>query len=473
MICFVRTLTAVMEVHADRTAIQARGECLTYGELLAQARALAVRLVEYRQHAGDRIALACDGSVADYVGLLAIWLAGCAYVPLHPKAPAERNADIVTRSQAIAMLVAGRIEPIGVSDAAPFHDGAYLIFTSGTTGRPKGVPITGANLETYLASLDRLFDITPQDKVAHISELSFDLSVHELLLAWAHGAALCRIAPAAALLSARYVEEEGITVWVSVPSTISLARKAGTLDAGSMRGIRLAFFCGEALSRVTACHFAEAAPDARIFNLWGPTETTVSLTWFEVGHAQDLPDIVPIGVPYEGQQVALFGADDAPVAPGMPGELSVAGPQVTQGYWQDPQSNALRFVEYGGTRWYRTGDLAVWDERYGFCYRGRTDRQVKIKGHRIELQECESALRDAGGWELVCVLPWPRSADGTAEGLVAFVCADAVDARTARQALALRLPTYMLPDRIVSVPEFPFNANGKIDYRALEERCAR
>ncbi|MGZ3181491.1 MAG: AMP-binding protein [Telluria sp.] len=472
MVPFVRALVAVMEAHAGRTAIQARGECLTYAELLAQARALAARLLECRQQAGDRIALVCEGSVADYVGLLAIWLAGCAYVPLHPKAPAERNADIVARSQAIAKLVAGRIEPIHVQDAAPFHDGAYLIFTSGTTGRPKGVPITGANLEAYLASLDRLFDITPQDKVAHISELSFDLSVHELLLAWAHGAALCRIAPAAALLSARYVEEDGITVWVSVPSTISLAHKAGTLAEGSMRAIRLAFFCGEALSRATARHFAEAAPRARIFNLWGPTETTVSLTWFEVEPARELPDIVPIGVPYEGQRLALLNADGIPVTPGMTGELAVAGPQVTQGYWQDPQSNASRFVDCAGTRWYRTGDLAIWDERYGYCYRGRTDRQVKIKGHRIELQECESALRDAGGWELVCVIPWPRSADGTAEGLVAFVCAAAVDAKTVRQALATRLPPYMLPDRILAVPEFPFNANGKIDYRSLEERCA-
>lgn len=455
-----------MRRNAARIAVQSRGDTLTYGELLERAGILALGLAAHACP-GDRIGLAGDRGVEHYVGLLAIWLAGCAYVPLNAKAPSGRNADILDRSGAIGVLAAHDGEAVFTARAPeagrlPFPDGAYIIYTSGTTGSPKGVPITGANLAAYLASLEALFAIRPDDRVAHLSDLSFDLSVHELLLAWSSGAALCCIPPSAALMAARYVEEDGITVWVSVPSAISLAHQAGALRAGSMAPLRLAFFCGEALTSITARQFAQAAPSARIYNLWGPTETTVSLSYFEVDVGAVLPDIVPIGRPYPGQLLALAEAKEGV------GELLASGPQVTQGYWAAPELDTDRFVQRDGRRWYRTGDLAAWDERFGYCYKGRIDRQVKIKGYRIELQECESALRACGAWDLVGVIAWPKSADGTAGGLVGFVRAQAVDAAGVKASLSGRLPPYMVPDRIVALAAFPLNANGKIDYRALE-----
>jgi D-alanine--poly(phosphoribitol) ligase subunit 1 len=455
-----------MRGNAARIAVQSRGDTLTYGELLERAHTLARELAAHACP-GDRIGLAGERGVEHYVALLAVWLAGCAYVPLNAKAPPERNADILARSGAIGLLTARDGEAAFTVRAPqtgrlPFPDGAYIIYTSGTTGRPKGVPITGSNLAAYLASLEALFTIRPDDRVAHLSDLSFDLSVHELLLAWSSGAALCCIPPSAALMASRYVEEDGITVWVSVPSTISLAYQAGTLRAGSMEPLRLAFFCGEALSIVTARQFAQAAPSARIYNLWGPTETTVSLSYFEVDVDAELPDIVPIGRPYPGQSLELAEPKDGV------GELVAAGQQVTQGYWAAPELDAGRFVQRDGRPWYRTGDLAAWDERYGYCYKGRIDRQVKIKGYRVELQECESALRACGAWDLVGVIAWPKSADGSASGLVGFVLAQAVDAAGVKASLSNTLPPYMVPDRIVALTAFPFSANGKIDYRALE-----
>ncbi|HTQ98840.1 MAG TPA: AMP-binding protein, partial [Candidatus Acidoferrum sp.] len=427
-------------------------------------------------------------------------LSGCAYVPLNPNAPAGRNAYVLKQSGAVGMLADADYDLTGVAGDnsalrfvigadtgvvlrqesvhaavtvnASFDDGAYIIFTSGTTGKPKGVAITGANLAAYLANLQALLDITPDDRVVHLSELSFDLSVHEIFLTWASGAALYCIPPAAALLASRHVQEEGLTVWVSVPSVISLAHKAGMLGRDALRSIRLAFFCGEALSLATAWHFAEAAPAARIFNLWGPTEATVSFTYFHVDPALSLPDIVPIGRPYAGQLLALADDEGKPVPRGQVGELLASGSQVTQGYWQSPELNADKFFIRDGQRWYRTGDLAVWDERYGYCFKGRADRQVKIKGYRIELQECETAIRELCGRDLVCVIPWPNSDDGTAAGLVAFVCAESIDETAMKATLATRLPAYMIPARIVALREFPFNANGKVDYKAVGALCA-
>jgi acyl-CoA synthetase (AMP-forming)/AMP-acid ligase II len=244
---------------------------------------------------------------------------------------------------------------------------------------------------------------------------------------------------------------------------------------GSLPGVRLAFFCGEALSALTAGNFAAAAPLARIVNLWGPTEATVSFTWFDVHPDTELPDVVPIGRAYADQRLAVVDGSDCLLPPGEIGELIQSGSQVTVGYWQSPELNAAKFLELDGRRWYRSGDLAVWDERYGYCYMGRADRQVKVKGYRIELQDCESALRRVSGQDLVCVVPWPRTPDGAILGLAGFICGTPADAVAATDALRIALkdalPVYMVPERLMFLPQFPFNSNGKVDYKALESQA--
>lgn len=493
---FVQALCAVMQQNASRVALRCRGDVLTYEDLLQRAGVLCDIILAQGVGPGERIALIGQRDSADYIGLLAVLLAGCAYVPLNPKAPRARNAYVLRHSGAVAMLADSAFasaltpepdsavrfmlnsetgvalkwpEPRARLPSQDFSNGVYIIYTSGTTGEPKGVPITGVNLQAYLSSLKGCFSIQADDRVAHLSDLSFDLSVHEILLAWANGAALCCIPQSAALLAARYVEEEDINVWVSVPSTISLANKAGTLKAGSMRKLRLAFFCGEALAQSTVRQFTAAAPHAEIYNLWGPTEATVSLSHFRIELSDDLPEIIPIGRPYDAQLLTLRDDDGVPVAPGQIGELWIAGTQLTAGYWQSRMLNEQRFRIDGGQRWYRTGDLALWDHRYGYCYRGRMDRQVKLKGYRIELQECESALRQQCGGQEVCVIAWPLSDSGTALGLVAFVEAAQIDAEALKEVLLGTLPSYMVPSRIIAHSKFPYTTNGKLDVKAFDQ----
>lgn len=497
---FLAQLTMRMQRRPSAVAVQSRGRTISYGDLIERACVLANKLRTSGVLEGDRVAVMGGRGVSDYVAILGILLAGGAYVPLNPKIPSARNAYILEKSGAVGVLVdvenrsqlellvtpscqvgfalcseTGRDlawnwpcdRPVRKNDAE-FPNGVYIIFTSGTTGQPKGVPITTDNLSAYLLNLDSLFKVTPDDRIVHLSELSFDLSVHEIFMAWWNGASLYAIPQSAALMAPRYVEEEGITIWVSVPSAISLAHKAGTLGQGSMRSIRLAFFCGEALPLGTARNFAAAAPDAEIFNLWGPTETTVSFSYFHVDLASPLPDIIPIGKPYPNLLLEVADTDGHFLPRGETGELLASGSQVTQGYWQSPELTNEKFLTHDGKLWYRTGDLAYWDDRFGYCYLGRTDRQVKVKGFRVELQECESAIRKVTGMDTVCVVPWPKADNGAALGLVAFISGAPFEAASLKESLKVSLPPYMVPDQFLFLKEFPYNANGKVDYNSLE-----
>jgi fengycin family lipopeptide synthetase D len=142
---------------------------------------------------------------------------------------------------------------------------------------------------------------------------------------------------------------------------------------------------------------------------------------------------------------------------------------LTQGYWQSPEIDLEKFIFFNNERWYRTGDLAKWEDEFGYRYMGRADRQIKIKGYRIELQDCESALRKASGVDLVCVIPWPKNEVGEFFGLIGFICGKKTNTEEITAFLKSELPEYMIPDQLIFLDEFPFNINGKMDYKQLEK----
>jgi acyl-CoA synthetase (AMP-forming)/AMP-acid ligase II len=232
--------------------------------------------------------------------------------------------------------------------------------------------------------------------------------------------------------------------------------------------------CGEPLPATSAVAWAEAAPSSVLYNVYGPTETTMELAfyrWTAQSPNECRRGIVPIGVPFKDHEHILLDPDGREIhGPGR-GELLLAGPQVGRGYWKDPQRTAATFVTLPhrpGT-WYRTGDLVERDERGLYHFVSRLDHQVKLRGHRIELGEIEAALRDVAGTSLVAVLPHPV-VGGNARGLVAFVSgARERDREALRRGLAERLPAAMVPERIEELTQFPLNSNQKIDRRALAE----
>ena len=381
------------------------------------------------------------------------------YVPLNPKFPENR-----------CELIKSTISKLSSLDLSEL---AYIIFTSGTTGEPKGVPISDAQLINYISNLNNAYPLAPEDRVMQSCELSFDVSVMQIVSAWFSGAAVCVIPTNYILMSARYVADLNITVWNSVPSLIGMSIKAGLLKANSMPSLRLAFFAGEALSLGSVENFHLAAPSAKIINAYGPTEATITVTSFEIPlqSISGLPAIIPLGFPNVDVTLSMFDFEKN-MASFPNGELCIAGTQITTGYLNRRELNNEKFFTKEGVRWYRTGDIVEWSDAYGYCYKGRIDRQIKFKGYRIELQDIESALRAASKSDLVCAVPYPVLEDGTIEGLVGVIGRSSLRDENTEQilcSLTSILPSYMVPGKVLIIDEMPLSINGKVDFKAVQD----
>lgn len=485
-------------------AVVAEGEAITYENLWQAAATTAACLAAHGVKRGDRVGLLGRRSAHDFIHLLAIWLAGAAYVPLNHKFPVARNRDILLAAGARGFVVGPHSHELGDAIEAPRADVplagggcvyrplaapeavdvetsgdtdpselAYVLFTSGSTGAPKGVPITFDNLAAYFSNLQAVYPLDAGDRMAQIADLSFDASVHETGWCWWAGATLCIVPASAALMWPRYVQDVGITTMLVVPSAVVLAARARLLSAGALPRLRLVFLGAEALTRHVVRTMQAAAPQALLVNLWGPTEATVAFTHFRIDPQRDLPEVIPIGQPFPGQRVELWDEQGNVVAPGERGELMQSGSQVMRGYWRAPALNAQRFVERGGTRWFRSGDLAARDEHDGLRFLGRLDRQVKIRGYRVELIECESAIRSVCGSDQVAVLPHSVPGELATTALVCFLAGGAVDIAALKAALKTKLPEYMVPARFERVDALPLGPTGKTDYQALREHLAK
>jgi D-alanine--poly(phosphoribitol) ligase subunit 1 len=499
-----RRILAAAARHSRRVAVTAYGEELTYDEFASRAACLARSLTEVGAGVpGTTVAILTDRSCETYLAVAAVLFAGAAYVPLNPRFPLARNRQILESSAATALIVdapnaallpemlagadnaptvvaasAGaltvipphlsRIGPaVSASPVAPPRgdgDLAYLLFTSGTTGVPKGVPITHGNVAAYLRAAAALSGIGYEDRLIQVVDLTFDLSVHDMFLTWCHGAALHSVPERASLLALRVAAEDRITGWMSVPSTAALAYQL--LAPNMLPELRFTFFCGEALPTSLAAAWGAAAPNSAIYNLYGPTEATVAISGFRVAGAGALAGgVVPIGEPFPGQKMALFDERGSRAEAG--GEICVSGSQVTSGYWNAPDLTATRFFEHRGERWYRTGDQGHYDPAVGFVFAGRTDHQVKIRGFRVELQEIEAVVRTGSGSALVAAVPVIPDGGAAAIGCAVFVVGDEARRCEIWHTCRRQLPDYMVPLELFFVAELPVNANGKTDYARL------
>jgi amino acid adenylation domain-containing protein len=377
--------------------------------------------------------------------------------------------DAIGSEEIAALAPLAELPPV-LSD-----DIAYLLFTSGTTGEPKGVGITHANVLHYLDNMAERYRLTPADRCSQTFEQTFDVSVFDLFMAWNAGAALYAMQPIELLAPVRFVQKHELTVWYSVPSAAALAIKKGMLQPGLMPSLRYSFFAGEPLPDATARAWQEAAPNSAVENLYGPTELTITCFGYRWdarrSPAEAVNGIVPIGRPHAGLAALVVDDELRPVAPGEPGELLVCGPQTAPGYWRDPERTAERFVEIDVSplrrkRFYRTGDRVLRNAAGEYAYLGRADTQIKMMGFRVELGEIEAVLRrDAGAVEAAAV-GWPVE-DGRALGIVAFVSGTALPTEELVRLVSVRLPSYMVPNRVVTLDEMPLNAHGKSDRRQL------
>ena len=328
-------------------------------------------------------------------------------------------------------------------------------------------------LQFALLVIARRYAVTPDDRLSQTFELTFDLSVFDLFLAWECGARVCIPSHAQKMLPSKYIQESEITIWFSVPSTAILMNKLRMLKSGLYPSLRWSLFCGEALPAEILEQFLEAAPHSTAENLYGPTELTIACTLYRWHPSRSRDEcelgIVPIGDPYPGMEVLVADEDLQPVAEGETGELLMTGPQLTPGYWRDPDKTAAAYVTPPGQDrvFYRTGDRVRRSRgKAPMVYLGRMDNQIKIRGYRVELGEIEACVRDEAGVDVAISVGWPITAAG-ADSNVVFVSDESIDLDALLKRVKTRLPGYMAPSEIRRVDTFPLNSNDKVDRKAL------
>jgi amino acid adenylation domain-containing protein len=498
---------ASAERFPDRPALEVGGAVVTYDELRVRATGIASALAANAPTEPPLTAVFGHRSAFAFAGVLGALLRGHGYVPLGPRLPPARNRSILERSGCRAVVVddasadaalatlgpiarplvvvrerapsiAERrrwephhlVGPEAAEEALPeprLDDPAYLLFTSGSTGAPKGVLVRQSNVRAFLDAVAARYDIDENDRVSQTFDLTFDLAAFDLFATWERGACVCCPRVEDLLKPASFIRAAELTVWFSVPSVAMLLRRFRSLQPAAFPTLRLSLFCGEALPSALASAWAEAAPNSIVENLYGPTEATIACTAHRL--QTDAPaehGLVPIGVPFGEVRVAVVDESLSPVAPGEEGELLLSGPQVVDGYFDDAEATARAFVSLPSLgRVYRTGDRVVERADGLLSFLGRLDSQIKVLGHRVELEEVEAAIHEETGCEAIAV-GWPRTEVGAA-GIVALVTGS-VDSAVLRARLADRVPPYMVPREIRVVGELPRNANGKRDRKAAE-----
>ncbi len=473
-LCLHRRFEAQVDRAPEAIALSIEGERLTYAELDAWANRIARHLRASGVRAGDRVALLLERSIGMVAAILGVLKAGAAYVPIDPTSPAERIAFLREDSGAALLIGAEDLEAAQGQDAGrldvPVDPDfpAYVIYTSGSTGRPKGVVVTHANVDRLLTATDPWFHFNAEDVWTLFHSYAFDFSVWEIWGALLYGGRLVVVpywvsrSPEAFfdLLAA-----ERVTVLNQTPSAFRQLLWASEGKPADL-ALRYVIFGGEALEPASlAPWIARYGDRLRLINMYGITETTVHVTWRPVGEG-DLSGGSRIGIPIPDLAVHLLDGALQPVPVGVQGEIHVGGAGLALGYLGRPELTAERFVPdpFSGTpgaRLYRSGDLARRLPDGDLEYLGRADQQVKIRGFRIELGEIEAALAGQPGVREAVVLA--RSD----RSLVAYVTGEDLDPAVLRQALAERLPDYMIPAAFVFLEALPLTGNGKIDRKAL------
>jgi amino acid adenylation domain len=455
---------------------------LTYGELRTRSDGLASYLTE--RFGGDRSPIAVLGHREPEMLIAFIGAAKSRrpYVPIDTALPQTRIDQILATSRAVLVLTPDQIrrfstaELRGPTTAVGKNDPFYILFTSGSTGEPKGVIITLACLEHFISWMLAEQRFSQRAEVfLNQAPFSFDLSVMDLYCSLATGGTLFSISrdlienPKKLY---RALASSGVTTWVSTPSFAQMCLVEDKFAETMLPRVRRFLFCGETLAPQTAAQLLRRFPQAQVWNTYGPTEATVATTSLRIDAAiLEKYSPLPVGRVMPGTKIFTVDENGVESSTDQRGEIIIAGPNVSPGYVGRADLTARAFFDHGGLRAYKTGDLGRFRDALLF-FEGRIDEQIKLSGYRIELGDVEANLRALPSVRDAVVMPVIKN--GATQSLTAFV---SLTARTEtsdfklrhnlRTQLGQRLPSYMLPRKFVFLDAFPMTANGKVDRAAL------
>jgi amino acid adenylation domain-containing protein len=512
-----QAVTYAAERSPDHEAIRFQSHALTYEELEHRSNSLARVLIEEGVVRGDRVGIYMHKSLESAIALYGIMKAGAVYVPLDPLAPHARLQHVI-RDCDIRCLVTkeAKREPLreilatqtsvefligleaqdgwpvrtvtwdevfsvpseSVPDVGTIEDDlAYILYTSGSTGNPKGIMHTHRSGLSFAVWAAETYSLASTDRLSNHAPLHFDLSTFDFFAGALAGATTTIIPEALTNFPsnvARLIEGERLSIWYSVPYALIQLVTRGGIESRDLSSLRWVLFAGEPFPTKHLRELMARLPDARFSNLYGPTETNVCTYYHVLPLAEESDEPIPIGRVCENAEGVVVDADDQLVEPGGTGELLIRGPLVMRGYWGRPDlteqglSHRQLFPHYREV-FYRTGDLVQLDPSGNYRYLGRRDRQIKTRGYRVELDEIEVALLAHDLVEEAAVFPVP---DGKGSNLieVAVTTKESIplDVTDLFEHLASRLPPYAVPAKITVVADFPRTSTGKVDRRALQ-----
>ena len=487
---FLQQITHNLEACSSNTAFCIQEQTYTYRDFAGKIGGIAQLIQEKGWPPQARIGVVTSNRLETYATIIALWMNRMVLVPISPANPIQRNAHIIkqtTINRLIAfeekeiegLLLPNEValietkdvgaRPISTSTDHHASDLLYILFTSGSSGFPKGVPINKGNLEAFIEAFLAIgHPLGPEDRFLQPFDFTFDVSVQCYVLPLLLGASIYPVPQEGIkfLNAVRIMKDHQITFANLVPSTLAYLKPY--FEQIHLPKLKYSLFAGEALSLALATSWAQCVPQAIIENHYGPTEATILSLYHRLNPSHPIAyhGVVAIGKPYPHFTMAIMDKMGIPVSDGEQGELWISGPQITPGYWNNEAKNATSFAVLDGIRYYKTGDLVQQNERGEVLFCGRIDHQVQIQGYRVECQEVAFQVQ-----HLTAQKVWVDTYEvNGVQNLVLFVeQLHADDHALLIEGMRARLPAYMVPSKIISVPQFKFNLSGKIDRQALRQ----
>ena len=501
---------------SNKPAISIGRESLSYSELNNAAIDLAKKINQLG-FLNAPIGILAERKIETYINILGVLYAGCHYVPIGINSNFKKQEFTISISKTNLVLgskiaLSDLIKSLNITSSEkwkldkPFQNFniaikknlgfnqnktinsfpiktkitalAYILFTSGSTGIPKAVPISHKNISSFFHSFFNNVTFSPGAKVSQFYDLTFDPSVLDIFGSWINGCELCVVPEDEVFDPSAFIKREKIQIWNSVPTIAVFMSKMKRLKNNEFPELKLSFFSGEPFPKTLADEWKNAAPNSSLANIYGPTETTIVVTQFNYDKEQNIGNfkngVLPIGKPYKNVKIQIIDEHKNILPTGVVGEIVIGGNQVSSGYLNSTEKTAFSFLKFpwdkDGEFWYRTGDLGFFNDQGNIECLGRLDSQIKIGGKRIEIGEIESVLRSIPILSTTVVVAL-KDKNLQPTKLVGFVLEEFTQSQMSAAIKLARdsLDPIFIPTMFFHIERFPTLDNGKINKKELEK----